>query len=141
MKQQRPRWSGPHRWEAGARLQFVCCEGVRHADVGSDEGALEEGRAGREACEAAPVPCGVDGGWVELGRFGTYLSGIEREHDRLIELREEVDLAMGRRVPTVMEFAGAVIHENGKITMSCRGSARRRRPGAARAPSGECARA
>jgi integrase len=39
-------------------------------------------------------------------------------HERLIELREEVDLAEGQRVPTVMEFAGAVIHEDGRITMS-----------------------
>ena len=42
----------------------------------------------------------------------------QAEYERLIELREDVDLAEGRRVPTVMEFAGAVIHENGKITMS-----------------------
>jgi seryl-tRNA(Sec) selenium transferase len=42
----------------------------------------------------------------------------QAERERLIELREEVDIAEGRRVPTVMEFAGAVIHENGKITMS-----------------------
>lgn len=42
----------------------------------------------------------------------------QAEQERLIELREEVDRAEGRRTPTVTEFAGAVIHENGKITMT-----------------------
>jgi integrase len=42
----------------------------------------------------------------------------QAEQERLIELREEIDLAESRRVPTVMEFAGAVTHQNGKITMS-----------------------
>jgi integrase len=42
----------------------------------------------------------------------------QAEHERLIELREEVDLAERRRIPTVMEFAGAVIHENDRITMT-----------------------
>jgi integrase len=42
----------------------------------------------------------------------------QAEHERLIELREDVDLAEGRRVPTVMEFAGAMIHANGRVTMS-----------------------
>jgi hypothetical protein len=66
----------------------------------------------------------------------------QAEQERLIELRAEVDLAEGRRIPTVMEFAGAAIHEDGKITMTWpEVSACSRRPGAARAPSGECARA
>ncbi len=54
--------------------------------------------------------------WV--GTHPSIAAYKQAEHERLIELREEVDLAEGRRVPTVMEFAGAVIHENGKITMS-----------------------
>ncbi len=41
----------------------------------------------------------------------------QAEHERLIELREAVDLAEGRRLPTVTEFA-CVIHQNGKITMT-----------------------
>jgi hypothetical protein len=52
---------------------------------------------------------------------GTHLSVAayrQAEQERLIELREDVELAEGRRVPTVMEFAGAVIHQNGNITMS-----------------------
>jgi integrase len=54
--------------------------------------------------------------WV--GTHPSIAAYKQAEHDRLIELREEVDLAEGRRVPTVMEFAGAVIQQNGKITMS-----------------------
>jgi hypothetical protein len=42
----------------------------------------------------------------------------QAEQERLIELREEVDRAEGRRTPTVTAFAGVAIHENGKITMT-----------------------
>jgi integrase len=37
--------------------------------------------------------------------------------ERLSELRQEIDHVEDRRVPTVMEFAGAVVHPNGRITM------------------------
>lgn len=40
------------------------------------------------------------------------------EQRRLSELRAEVDSAEQRRVPTALEFAGAVIHDNGRITMT-----------------------
>lgn len=40
------------------------------------------------------------------------------ESEQMEELRAEVDLAERRRAPTVLEFAGAVIHENGRITMT-----------------------
>jgi hypothetical protein len=40
------------------------------------------------------------------------------EQRRLAELRAEVDSAEQRRVPTALEFAGAVIHDNGRITMT-----------------------
>ncbi len=40
------------------------------------------------------------------------------EQQRLAELREEVDAGDRRHIPTVLEFAGAVIHENGRITMT-----------------------
>jgi site-specific recombinase XerD len=40
------------------------------------------------------------------------------EQRRLAELRAEVDSAEQRRVPTALEFAGAVIHDNGRITMA-----------------------
>ena len=42
----------------------------------------------------------------------------QAEHERLIELREEVDLAERWRTPTVTEFASAVVHPNGRITMT-----------------------
>jgi integrase len=54
--------------------------------------------------------------WV--GTHPSIASYKQAERERLIELREEVDLAQGGRVPTVMEFAGAVIHANGRVTMS-----------------------
>jgi integrase len=54
--------------------------------------------------------------WV--GTHPSVAAYRQAEHERLVELREEVDLAEGRRVPTVMEFAGAVIHENRRITMT-----------------------
>lgn len=53
--------------------------------------------------------------WV--GTHPSIAAYKQAERERLIELREKVDLAEGRRIPTVMEFAGAVIHEDGKITM------------------------
>ncbi len=40
------------------------------------------------------------------------------EQQRLAELREEVHAGDRRQAPTVLEFAGAVIHENGRITMT-----------------------
>jgi integrase len=54
--------------------------------------------------------------WV--GTHPSIAAYKQAEHGRLIELREEVDLAEGRRVPTVMEFAGAVVYPNGRITMT-----------------------
>jgi integrase len=51
---------------------------------------------------------------------GTHQSIAAYRHaafERLVELREEIDLAEGRRVPTVIEFAGALIDANGRITM------------------------
>ncbi|HEX5309751.1 MAG TPA: hypothetical protein VFW38_11810 [Solirubrobacteraceae bacterium] len=44
----------------------------------------------------------------------------EAERRCLAELREEVDNPSNRRLtmPTVLEFAGATIHENGRITMT-----------------------
>jgi hypothetical protein len=78
--------------------------------------------------------------WV--GTHPSVAAYKQAEQERLIELRGEVDLAEGLRVPTVMEFAGAVIHENGKITMTWpEGQRALKETDAARAPSGECARA
>ena len=54
--------------------------------------------------------------WV--GTHPSVAAYKQAEYERLIELREAVDLAEGRRVPTVMEFAGAVVYQNGRITMS-----------------------
>jgi integrase len=54
--------------------------------------------------------------WV--GTHPSIAAYKEAEYQRLTELREEVDRAEGRQVPTVMEFAGAVLHENGRITMT-----------------------
>ena len=54
--------------------------------------------------------------WV--GTHPSIAAYKQAEHERLIELREEVDLAEGHRTPTVMEFAGAVVYPNGRITMS-----------------------
>ncbi len=54
--------------------------------------------------------------WV--GTYPSIAAYKRAERERLIELREEVDFAEGGRVPTVMEFAGAVIHANGRVTMS-----------------------
>lgn len=54
---------------------------------------------------------------------GTYASRedyLEAERRCLEELRAEVDNPPDRRLttPTVLEFAGAMIHENGRITMT-----------------------
>jgi integrase len=54
--------------------------------------------------------------WV--GTHASIAAYKQAEHERLIELREEVDLAECRRIPTVTEFAGAVVHPNGRITMT-----------------------
>ena len=54
--------------------------------------------------------------WV--GTHPSIAAYKQTEHKRLIQLREEVDLAERLRIPTVIEFADAVIHENGRITMT-----------------------
>ncbi len=54
--------------------------------------------------------------WV--GTHPSIAAYKQAERERLIELREEIDLAEDPRIPTVIEFAGAVIHEDGKITMT-----------------------
>jgi hypothetical protein len=54
--------------------------------------------------------------WV--GTHPSIAAYKQAEQERLIELREEVDLAAGHRTPTVMEFAGAVVYPNGRITMT-----------------------
>jgi integrase len=54
--------------------------------------------------------------WV--GTHTSIAAYKQAEHERLIELREEVDLTKRWRIPTVREFAGAVIHEDGTITMT-----------------------
>jgi hypothetical protein len=53
-----------------------------------------------------------------VGTHPTIAAYRETEHEQLTELREEVDHAECWRAPTVMEFAGAVLHENGRITMT-----------------------
>jgi len=54
--------------------------------------------------------------WV--GTHSSMAAYKEAEHERLTELREEVDGAERRQAPTVLEFAGAVIHRDGRITMT-----------------------
>jgi integrase len=54
--------------------------------------------------------------WV--GTHSSLAAYKEAEYERLTELREEVDCAEQRQAPTVLEFAGAVIHGNGRITMA-----------------------
>jgi len=52
---------------------------------------------------------------------GTHSSNDEYQQAKercLAELRDEIDNPARRRVPTVIEFAGAVIHEDGRITMT-----------------------
>ena len=52
--------------------------------------------------------------WV--GTHPSIAAYKQAEHERLIELREEINRAEDRRVPTVMEFADAVVRPNGRIT-------------------------
>ena len=54
--------------------------------------------------------------WV--GTHPSIAAYKKAEYQRLTELREEVDRAEDRRVPSVMEFAGAVLHENGRIMVT-----------------------
>lgn len=54
--------------------------------------------------------------WV--GTHRSVASYRQAASERLSELREEIDDAEHRRVPTVTEFAGAVIQANGRVTMS-----------------------
>ncbi len=54
--------------------------------------------------------------WV--GTHASIAAYKAAEQQRLAELREEVHTGDRRQTPTVMEFAGAVIHENGRITMT-----------------------
>jgi integrase len=54
--------------------------------------------------------------WV--GTHSSIAAYRQAEFERLSELRSEVDLAEGRRVPTALEFAGATLHENRRITMT-----------------------
>jgi integrase len=53
--------------------------------------------------------------WV--GTHPSIAAYKKAEFQRLAELREEVDRTESRRPPTVLELAGAVLHENGRITM------------------------
>jgi integrase len=54
--------------------------------------------------------------WV--GTHASIKEYREAEKRCLAELREEVDHPGRREVPTAIEFAGAVIHEDGRITMT-----------------------
>jgi hypothetical protein len=54
--------------------------------------------------------------WV--GTHPSIAAYEQAEYQQLTELREEVDRADSQPAPTVMEFAGAVLHENGRITMT-----------------------
>lgn len=56
--------------------------------------------------------------WV--GTHPTIATYREAEQRCLAELREEVEAPKRNRcvTPTVLEFAGAVIHEDGRVTMS-----------------------
>jgi integrase len=52
---------------------------------------------------------------------GTYesLEDYNRAKERCLnELRDEVDHGSKQRVPTVLEFSGAIIHDNGRVTMT-----------------------
>jgi integrase len=51
--------------------------------------------------------------WV--GTHSTMAAYRTAEQQRLAELREEVDSVARQQAPTVLDFAGAVIHENGQI--------------------------
>jgi hypothetical protein len=54
--------------------------------------------------------------WV--GTYETIEEFREAKKRCLAELREEVANPSRRATPTVLEFAGATIHENGRITMT-----------------------
>ncbi len=54
--------------------------------------------------------------WV--GTHASMEAYRKAEERCLAELREEVDNPTQREAPTVLEFAGATIHENGRITMT-----------------------
>jgi integrase len=53
--------------------------------------------------------------WVSAPSIEAYTKAKEKT---LAELREQVDNPARHEVPTVIEFAGAVIHEDGRITMT-----------------------
>ena len=53
--------------------------------------------------------------WV--GTHRTIAAYKQAEYDRLTELRDEIDNSERQQAPTVMEFAGATLHEDGRITM------------------------
>lgn len=54
--------------------------------------------------------------WV--GSYATAEEYKQAKQERRAELREEVDFGAKRKIPTVREFAGATIHDNGRITMT-----------------------
>jgi integrase len=53
--------------------------------------------------------------WVSASSMEAYSAAEEKART---ELREQVDNPAQREVPTVLEFAGAEIHDDGKITMT-----------------------
>ena len=54
-----------------------------------------------------------------MGRQYESMEDYSKAEERcLAELREEVDNPTRRATPTVLEFAGAEIHENGRIKMT-----------------------
>jgi integrase len=53
--------------------------------------------------------------WVSASSMEAYDAAREKAHD---ELREQVDNPGQREVPTVLEFASAEIHDDGRITMT-----------------------
>jgi integrase len=53
--------------------------------------------------------------WVSASSMEEYSAAREKARE---ELREQVDNPSRREIPTVLEFAGAEIHENGRITMT-----------------------
>jgi len=53
--------------------------------------------------------------WVSASSMEAYDAAREKARD---ELREQVDNPGRREVPTVLEFAGAEIHDDGRITMT-----------------------
>ena len=53
--------------------------------------------------------------WV--GSYSTMEEYKQAAEERRAELREEVDVGAKQKIPTVLEFAGATIHEDGRISM------------------------